>query len=89
MTAALHHAALHRGLEIREGNVTDLILKDKVVSGVVTDGEEILSGAVVIAGGAWSGDFARPLVFFYLSNHSVGKSFTLHCPTPIHQNFPS
>jgi len=38
----IRHAALNRGMEIREGNVTALILNDDVVSGIVSAVEEIL-----------------------------------------------
>jgi D-amino-acid dehydrogenase len=61
MTRALRRVAVKRGLEIRQASVERLVLRDRAVSGVVVDGESISSGAVVLAGGSWAGEFSEQL----------------------------
>lgn len=59
MAAALLEGARRRGLEVIEGSVTELRGTPSVVERVCTPSVELACGAVVIAGGAWSGAFAR------------------------------
>lgn len=61
LTAALQAAAARHGLEEREANVDELILRDGRVVGVISGGERFESDSVVIAGGAWSPGFERQL----------------------------
>jgi D-amino-acid dehydrogenase len=61
LTAALERAARARGLERRHGGVDRLLVERDAVRGVVTGGDEIAAGHVVIAAGAWSGALLRPL----------------------------
>jgi D-amino-acid dehydrogenase len=58
---ALRHAAVARGLCVREADVEHLVIADGVASGVVVDGTTLRAGAVAIAGGAWSSHFAAQL----------------------------
>lgn len=55
LTQALKRDGLRQGLRARQGNVTQIALGGDRASGVIVDGEFIPCGAVVIAGGAWSG----------------------------------
>ncbi len=43
-----------RGLSTRRASVEQLLIDRQRVGGVIADGESIMGGAVVIAGGAWS-----------------------------------
>ena len=61
ITAAMREVAIRQGLDVRTANVTQLAMNGGQVSGVVAEGEMISGGAVVIAGGAWSGEFAAQL----------------------------
>lgn len=61
MAGALRRAAERHGLTIRQAAVERLAQQDDAVTGVVSGSETILAGAVVIAGGAWSGQFAGQL----------------------------
>lgn len=61
IAGALRRAAERHGLTMREGSVEHLAWEQDVCAGVVLDGERINAGAVVIAGGAWSGAFADEL----------------------------
>jgi D-amino-acid dehydrogenase len=58
---ALRRAGMNHGLTILDATVEQLIIDDDSISGVVADGECISSGAVVIAGGAWSAAFGDQL----------------------------
>ncbi|HMO56352.1 MAG TPA: FAD-dependent oxidoreductase [Roseiflexaceae bacterium] len=51
---ALLRAAVMRGLSTRRASVEQLLIDRQRVGGVIADGESIMGGAVVIAGGAWS-----------------------------------
>ena len=61
LAGALRHAAVARGLAVRQAGVERLALRDDVVTGVVVEGETMAAGTVAIAGGAWSGSFAQGL----------------------------
>lgn len=61
MAAALRHAALQKGLEIRNAGVERLLIEGNTVVGVVVDGGAIHAGAVAITGGAWSEPFSLQL----------------------------
>jgi len=61
LNRALHAAAAHKGLTIRQASVEQLLLRDGAVTGVVADGETLQAGATAIAGGAWSSDFGMQL----------------------------
>ncbi len=58
---ALIKAGIHYDLDVQHASVDQLLLKDNQVVGVLVDGEEILAGKVVIAGGAWSTVFGEQL----------------------------
>jgi D-amino-acid dehydrogenase len=60
-TAALQEAAEGAGLAVRKADVTDIRVESDRVRGVVADGEWVDADAVVIAGGAWSPEFAADL----------------------------
>ncbi len=64
LTAALAQGAARRGAEIREGaEVEALIRHGDEVSGVrLTNGEVLMAGSVVLAGGAWSRMLGRGAV---------------------------
>src|SRR5581483_1180949 len=61
ITAAMLEVAIRNGLKVQSANVTQLTMIGDQVSGIVAKGETISGGAVVIAGGAWSGEFAAQL----------------------------
>ena len=61
LTAALRRAAEARGLAVSEAGVDGLEMTDDAVTGVITEGETISVGDVVIAGGAWSHAFGLQL----------------------------
>lgn len=61
ITAAMQSAALDLGLTVKTSGVERLVLEGQTVTGVVAAGETLASGAVVIAGGAWSGTFGAQL----------------------------
>jgi D-amino-acid dehydrogenase len=54
LAAALREVALARGLEIREAEVSDLLIEHGAVRSVAIEGDRIAAGHVVIAAGAWS-----------------------------------
>jgi D-amino-acid dehydrogenase len=54
LAAALRHAALAHGLEMREGRISDLAIGRGAVQSVSIDRDEVRAGHVVIAAGAWS-----------------------------------
>jgi len=54
LAAALRKAALAQGLEIREGEVSDLEIAHGAVRSTLIDGEAVPAGHVVLAAGAWS-----------------------------------
>ncbi|MCE2434616.1 MAG: FAD-dependent oxidoreductase, partial [Candidatus Latescibacteria bacterium] len=54
LSAALHRAAEAKGLVVKYAGVEQLLIRDDSITGVITDGETISAGKVVIAGGAWS-----------------------------------
>ena len=61
LSAALHRAAEAKGLAVKHAGVEQLLIQDNAVTGVITDGETISAGKVVIAGGAWSQAFGDQL----------------------------
>ncbi len=61
LSAALHRAAEAKGLAVKYAGVDRLLIHDDSVTGVITDGETISAGKVVIAGGAWSQTFGDQL----------------------------
>ncbi|HEV8471990.1 MAG TPA: FAD-dependent oxidoreductase [Methylomirabilota bacterium] len=61
LNRALRTAAEARGLVVRVGSVERLVRDGDTVAGVVIGGETVPAGAVAIAGGAWSDEFARQL----------------------------
>jgi D-amino-acid dehydrogenase len=61
LAAALRHAASARGLEMRKAGVERLVIRDGAVAGVVVEGNQISTGAVIVAGGAWSATFGQQL----------------------------
>ena len=60
-TAALRTAGERAGLTVREVDVTAIRVESGRVAGVVADGERVDADAVVVAGGAWSPEFADDL----------------------------
>jgi D-amino-acid dehydrogenase len=58
---ALERAADARGLLRRSAGVDQILLQGDLANGVVSAGERLTAGAVVIAGGAWSAAFASQL----------------------------
>ena len=60
-TAALQEAGERAGLTLREADVTSIRVGSGRVRGVVVDGERVDCDAVVVAGGAWSPEFAGDL----------------------------
>jgi D-amino-acid dehydrogenase len=60
-TAALQEAAEGTGLTVREADVTAIRTRSGRVQGIVADGERFDADAVVVAGGAWSPEFADDL----------------------------
>lgn len=60
-TAALQEAGERAGMTLRAADVTDLRIESGAVRGVVADGERVDCEAVVVAGGAWSPEFADAL----------------------------
>jgi D-amino-acid dehydrogenase len=61
LNQALRRAAERRGLAIRRGGVERLVIQNHAVTGVIVEGETLLAGKVVIAGGAWSQAFGAQL----------------------------
>lgn len=61
LTNALRQAAVGRGLVLRQAGVERLVVQNGRVEGVMVSDEQIPSGAVVIAGGAWSQQFGAQL----------------------------
>lgn len=61
LTNALRQAAVGRGLVLRQASVDRLLVQGRRVEGVTVDGEQIPSGAVVIASGAWSEQWGAQL----------------------------
>ncbi len=59
--AALRAAARDHGLELLDGTVERLRIVDGAVTGVETGDGSLAADTVVIAGGAWSSDFATQL----------------------------
>jgi glycine oxidase len=58
LTIALRSALDERGVVVRDANVTRVSTSDAGVTGVeLEDGERVGAGHVVVAAGAWSGDF--------------------------------
>lgn len=88
MTAALRNAAVGRGLEIREGSVSGLVIREGATCGVASDGEEISTGTGVIAGGAWSGEFARQLGVALPIQPQRGQIIHLALPDTDTTDFP-
>ena len=60
-TAALREAGERAGMTLREADVTDIRVESGTVTGVVVDDERVDCEAVVVAGGAWSPEFADAL----------------------------
>ena len=60
-SAALREAGERAGLTVREADVTGLRVESGTARGVVADGERVDAEAVVVAGGAWSTEFADDL----------------------------
>jgi D-amino-acid dehydrogenase len=60
-SAALREAGERAGLTVREADVTGLRVESGTARGVVADGERVDAEAVVVAGGAWSPEFADDL----------------------------
>ena len=60
-SAALREAGERSGLTVRETDVTGVTVESGTVQGVVADGERVDAEAVVVAGGAWSPEFATDL----------------------------
>lgn len=60
-TAALQTAAREAGVTISDGDVQEIRLDNGAVSGVIADDASTDASAVVVAGGAWSPDFAADL----------------------------
>ena len=58
---ALLEAAERRGLERRTASADSLILEGRRIAGVLSGGDRISAGTVVIAGGAWSRRFSDQL----------------------------
>jgi len=61
--AALRAAGERAGLTVRETDVTSIRVESGRVAGVLADGEQVDAEAVVVAGGAWSPEFADDLGF--------------------------
>ncbi|MEF8841204.1 MAG: FAD-dependent oxidoreductase [Haloarculaceae archaeon] len=61
--AALREAGERAGLAVREADVTSIRVESGTVEGVVADGERVDAEAIVVAGGAWSPEFAADLGF--------------------------
>ncbi len=61
LARALLEAGERRGLERRTASADSLILDGSRVTGVLSGGDRISAGAVVIAGGAWSRRFSDQL----------------------------
>lgn len=59
--AALLEAGERAGLRVREADVTGVEVESGRARGVVADGERVDADAVVVAGGAWSPEFAADL----------------------------
>jgi D-amino-acid dehydrogenase len=59
--AGLREAGERAGLSIRDADVTSIRVEGGEVRGVVADGERIDGESVVVAGGAWSPEFAGDL----------------------------
>lgn len=60
-TAALRAVGERAGLTVREADVTGIRVESGTVEGVVADGDRVDADAVVVAGGAWSPEFADDL----------------------------
>ena len=61
LARALFEAGERRGLERRPASADSLILEGSRVAGVLSGGDRISAGAVIIAGGAWSRRFSGQL----------------------------
>ena len=61
LARALLEAGERRGLQRRSGSADSLLLEGSRVAGVLSGGEPIAAGAVIIAGGAWSRRFSDQL----------------------------
>jgi len=61
LAQALRRAGERRGLRVRHGSATRLLIERRRVAGAVVDGETLAVSSVVIAGGAWSPAFAAQL----------------------------
>lgn len=61
LNAALLRAAARYNLERRQASVERLVMDGKNVTGVVVDGATITASRVIIAGGAWTPEFATQL----------------------------
>ena len=61
LARALLEAGERRGLERRPASADSLILEGSRIAGVLSGGDRISAGTVVIAGGAWSRRFSDPL----------------------------
>jgi len=59
--AALREAGGRAGLAVREADVASIRVESGAATGVVADGERVDADAVVVAGGAWSPEFADDL----------------------------
>jgi len=61
LAQALRRAGERRGLRVRHGSVTRLLIERQRLAGAIVDGETLAASSVVIAGGAWSPAFAAQL----------------------------
>lgn len=61
LTIAMLNAAASHGLTQKHSTVDRLILQNGQITGVIADGETYTAGKVIIAGGAWSGQFGEQL----------------------------
>jgi D-amino-acid dehydrogenase len=61
LAGALLRAARTRGLEVRDAPVEDVVVERGAVAGVLSAGERIACGHVVIAAGAWSKELGARL----------------------------
>ncbi len=58
---ALEQSGVAQGLEVRRASVDRVEVEGGTATAVVADGEELTTGSVVIAGGAWSDAFGEQL----------------------------
>jgi D-amino-acid dehydrogenase len=61
LAGALRRAALGRGLDLREAEVEDILVRDRAARGVSIGGEIVPASHVVLAAGAWSNELGRQI----------------------------